>query len=648
MEPISPKHITVTDPFWAPRIRTVADIVLPYQWQVLHDQVPGAPKSSCIANFQRAAHAIAAAKAGGPRPTYPTDKWYYDNKNSQENAFMGWVFQDSDLYKWLEAAAYAIPYGNRAYLTEKSREAVEIIAAAQETDGYLDTLYSINGLQNRFTNLKDYHELYCFGHLAQAACARWTMQGERDLLDIACRAADCICRTFGKGKRPGYPGHPLAELALVQLYEVTGKADYLQTADFFIRTRGTRPLFFDRERGVDTDGSDYIYNQAHCPLTAQTTAVGHTVRGVYLYAGAAAVAEHTGNRALQAACETLWQDLCRTKLYVTGALGQTAVGEAFGPAYYLPNDLAYGESCASAGLVFFAQRLYRCHPHAAYGAVAELALWNTIAGAMSADGCHFYYANPLEAEGVLNDTVPERKRQALRRQNWFDCACCPPNVARVTAGIGQYGFYADDNSLAVELPLGAQVDTPFGHLQIISALPESGVGTVQKAVPVHGVHMAGGRGVIATGVVGMVKENFLCVYMLYHGGMHVAGAVVGTAVRDHITGGRIVQNKIHHLPRHRLLLSSSGGGRKGLAGHGIIILRMIIAIGAAHLLIIVGYAVQLFAHGGHKAKAVAHYLSRLAGNITGLGLQDFQRVLHMLPGGGRGGHRHGKCSTNHK
>lgn len=358
MEPISPKHITVTDPFWAPRIRTVADIVLPYQWQVLHDQVPGAPKSSCIANFQKAAHAIAAAKAGRPRPTYPTDKWYYDDKNSQEKAFMGWVFQDSDLYKWLEAAAYAIPYGNRAYLTEKSREAVEIIAAAQETDGYLDTLYSINGLQNRFTNLKDYHELYCFGHLAQAACARWTMQGERDLLDIACRAADCICRTFGKGKRPGYPGHPLAELALVQLYEVTGKADYLQTADFFIRTRGTRPLFFDRERGVDTDGSDYIYNQAHCPLTAQTTAVGHAVRGVYLYAGAAAVAEHTGNRALQAACETLWQDLCRTKLYVTGALGQTAVGEAFGPAYYLPNDLAYGESCASAGLVFFAQRLY--------------------------------------------------------------------------------------------------------------------------------------------------------------------------------------------------------------------------------------------------------------------------------------------------
>ena len=261
MEPISPKHITVTDPFWAPRIRTVADIVLPYQWQVLHDQVPGAPKSSCIANFQKAAHAIAAAKAGGPRPTYPTDKWYYDDKNSQQKAFMGWVFQDSDLYKWLEAAAYAIPYGNRAYLTEKSREAVEIIAAAQETDGYLDTLYSINGLQNRFTNLKDYHELYCFGHLAQAACARWTMQGERDLLDIACRAADCICRTFGRGKRPGYPGHPLAELALVQLYEVTGKADYLQTADFFIRTRGTRPLFFDRERGVDSDGSDYIYNR---------------------------------------------------------------------------------------------------------------------------------------------------------------------------------------------------------------------------------------------------------------------------------------------------------------------------------------------------------------------------------------------------
>ena len=147
MEPISPKHITVTDPFWAPRIRTVADIVLPYQWQVLHDQVPGAPKSSCIANFQKAAHAIAAAKAGGSRPTYPTDKWYYDNKNSQEKAFMGWVFQDSDLYKWLEAAAYAIPYGNRAYLTEKSREAVEIIAAAQEADGYLDTLYSINGLQ---------------------------------------------------------------------------------------------------------------------------------------------------------------------------------------------------------------------------------------------------------------------------------------------------------------------------------------------------------------------------------------------------------------------------------------------------------------------------------------------------------------------
>ena len=238
-------NVTITSPFWKRRRDQIVEPAIPYQCGVTNYEidttVPDDPAGNQLADNK--SHAVANLKVAA---------------GELDDEFHGMVFQDSDDYKWLEEAAYALAYHPDPELKALCDRTVDLIARAQQSDGYLDTLYSINGLQNRFTNLKDYHELYCFGHLAQAACARWAMQGERVLLDIACRAADCICRTFGRGMRPGYPGHPLAELALVQLIEVTGKVDYVQTADFFIRTRGTRPLFFDRERGVDTAGGNYF------------------------------------------------------------------------------------------------------------------------------------------------------------------------------------------------------------------------------------------------------------------------------------------------------------------------------------------------------------------------------------------------------
>ena len=275
-------------------------------------------------------------------------------------------------------------------LEKKADEIIELVCAAQLENGYLDTLYIINNRNEIFSNLKDFHELYCFGHMAEAAVAYYNATGNRKLLNAACRFADLICETFGENKVKGYPGHEIAEMALVKLYEITDKKCYLETAKFFIDKRGKKPYYYDLVLGKETVNDNYHYNQAHCEPRKQYEAVGHAVRGVYLYSGMADVAKHFNDDELYYACKKLIDNIINKKMYITGGIGATVDGEAFSFNYDLPNDLAYSETCASIGLVFFARRMLEINPDELIADTVERAIYNTVLSGMSEDGKSFF------------------------------------------------------------------------------------------------------------------------------------------------------------------------------------------------------------------------------------------------------------------
>ncbi len=472
--------VKITDAFWQKRQHLIETTVLPYQYEALHDRVDGADKSYAVENFRKAAAVVKQLKNGATVPVYPADKWVYDEQNSAPEAFKGWVFQDSDVYKWLEAAAYTLTNHFDAALKAKADALIDLICAAQLPSGYLDTLYIINNRDGIFTNLRDFHELYCFGHLAEAAVAYHRATGETALLDAACRFADLIADTFGENKKKGYPGHEIAELALVKLYEETGKRAYLDTAAFFLDERGKRPYYFDTERNETSDGERYHYHQAHKPPREQEEAVGHAVRAVYLYSGMADVAKATGDDGLYAACQRLMRSILDKKLYITGGIGATADGEAFSFDYDLPNDLAYCETCASVGLLFFARRMLEIAPDAAIADAAERALYNTVLAGMAEDGRHFFYVNPLEVLPEASEKDSRKRHVKPVRQKWFGCACCPPNLARLLASLGEYGITANENTVYVHQYFGSEVHTEPADLRITSAYTENG--TVHLAV----------------------------------------------------------------------------------------------------------------------------------------------------------------------
>lgn len=461
------KNIKITDEFWKKEMELIRTEVIPYQWEVLHDRVKGAAPSYCIHNFEVAARRNQKKKDAKDRcqlPVYTTTGfcvWPEDAQNLEER-FYGFVFQDSDLYKWLEAVAYTLVYHPDEELMEKADEAIRLICAAQQEDGYLDTFYIINDLGKRFTDLRDHHELYCFGHLAEAAVAYYRATGKEQLLQAACRFADCIIDNLGveDGKKPGYPGHEIAEMALMGLYEVTGERRYFDLGAYFLNERGKRPYYFDREHEVEErDRERYHYHQAHLPVREQKEAVGHAVRGVYLYSGMADYARITGEEEMLKACHTLFENIRTQKMYITGGIGGTHLGEAFSFPYDLPNDTAYAETCASIGLVFFAHRMLKIEPKRQYADVMELALYNGVLAGMAIDGKSFFYVNPLEVvpEACHRD---ERKFHVKPvRQKWFGCACCPPNLARMIGSIGNYVFTETDEVLFVHLYLGCEMAT---------------------------------------------------------------------------------------------------------------------------------------------------------------------------------------------
>lgn len=476
------KRIRISDAFWEEAVGLVRREVIPYQWKLLNDQVEDAAPSFCMRNFRIAGKVTANRQSAGVSSqqleyTYRGFEVLPENMETLKDEFYGFVFQDSDLYKWIEAVAYSLMNCPDPELEKTADDAIELVCRAQQENGYLDTYYIINGMSHIFTNLKDHHELYCMGHLIEAAVAYYEATGKDRLLQAAVRFADYVDSVFGpeEGKCKGYPGHEIAEMALFRLYEVTGEKRYMRLSRFFIDERGKKPWYWTQEAGYKKgDEIRYSYNQSHLPVREQKEAVGHAVRAMYLYAGMADLARLTGDESLWNACRELWKSTVKEKMYITGGIGAVSEGEAFSYPYDLPNDLAYAETCASIGLIFFAWRMLKQEARSEYADVMELALYNTVLSGMSLDGKRFFYVNPLEV-------VPEACRQDVRkshvkpsRQKWFGCACCPPNLARTIGSIGKYAFTENDHVFWVHLYVGAEITVNGCPVKITSGFPWNG------------------------------------------------------------------------------------------------------------------------------------------------------------------------------
>ena len=471
-KPLSLAKVQVTDAFWKKEMELVRTEVIPYQWNALNDNVPGAAPSFCMRNYRRAGEVEKERKAKGDKFVqikYPLDTFETLPKDGKmDGRFYGFLFQDTDFTKWVEAVAYSLTQHPDPELEKTADEAIEAVCAAQREDGYLDTYYLINDQDMIFTNLKDNHELYCFGHLTEGAVAYYQATGKDRLLKAAERFADFIASKLGhgEGKKAGYPGHEIAEMALMRLYDLTGEQKYLDLAKYFIDERGTKPYYYDIERGLTCpEGEErYSYNQANRPVRQQDEVQGHSVRAVYLYSGMADVARATQDESLLKACETLWNNMVHQKMYVTGGIGATHIGEAFSFNYDLPNDTAYAETCASIGLVFFARRMLEIQAKAEYADVMELAL----------DGKSFFYVNPLE---VLPEACHKDERKfhvKPIRQKWFGCACCPPNLARTVSSVASYAYTENDTTLFVHLYMGGTVEGEKVKASITSEFPWDG------------------------------------------------------------------------------------------------------------------------------------------------------------------------------
>ena len=450
-KPLPLTGMQVTDRFFAPRIDLVRTQMLPYQWEALNDRLKDTEPSHCIENFR-----IAAGISRGE--------------------YHGMVFQDSDLYKWLEAVAYQLAVRPDPSLREAADSAIRLIGQAQTPEGYLNTYYQTHPDEKRFSNLQNNHELYCAGHLIEAAVAFAQAVGDTRLLDVARRYADLIDRVFGpeEGKLHGYPGHEIIEMALVRLFRLTGEERYLRLARYFIDQRGQAPLYFEEEARRDGN-RDFVWNetfmryqyyQAGKPVREQTEAEGHAVRAVYLYSGMADVAAETGDQTLFEACRTLFDNIVSRRMYITGAIGSTHVGEAFTYDYDLPNESVYAETCAQIGLCFFAQRMLNSEMDGRYADVIERALYNSVLSGMSLDAKRFFYVNPLEVVPEACEKDDRLRHVKPQRQKWFGCACCPPNLARFLGSLPSYAFSAGGDTLYMHLYIGGEVRVTLAHAEV--------------------------------------------------------------------------------------------------------------------------------------------------------------------------------------
>lgn len=449
------KNVGINDAFWSPKQQLITDVVIPYQEKILDDQIPGAEKSHAFANFRIAA-------------------------GLEKGDFYGMVFQDSDVAKWLEGVSYSLTVKPDPELEKRADAVIGIIAKAQQPDGYLNTYFTIKEPEHRWQNLLECHELYCAGHMMEAAAAYHDATGKDALLKVMERMADHIGRQFGPDSRPGIPGHQEIEIGLLRLYKATGREKYCKLAQYFIDERGKNPNFFKEEKerrnwthfGLDPE--DTKYNQSFAPVRQQTTAEGHSVRAVYMYTAMAELAGRSGDQELLRVCETLWDNITQKRMYLTGGIGSTAQGEAFTIDYDLPNDMGYAETCASVGLVFFAKKMLDIHPSNKYADVMETALYNGVISGMQTDGKHFFYVNPLEVNPGISGKLFGYKHVLPERPGWYACACCPPNVVRLLLSLGKYAWSETEDAIFSHLFIGGSAKFDKAEITVESCYPQEG------------------------------------------------------------------------------------------------------------------------------------------------------------------------------
>src|SRR5699024_7448406 len=347
---------------------------------------------------------------------------------------------DSDVYKWIESVAYSLMDQPNDEMEAITYEVIKLIGQTQEDDCYLNTFFQIKAPQLKYRQLYFSHELYCSGHLIEAAIAYDIATGKDQLLNIAIKNANHILKHFGPedGKIHGACGHQEIELALVKLFEYTDNKDYLDLANYFIEIRGEDPDFYNNEissninEGLSSENPrvDLTYLQAYIQPKSQEEAKGHAVRMLYMLIGMAKIGQHNKDSSVIEACNRLWEDITHKKMYVTGAVGGTVHGEAFIGQYDLPNDTMYCETCASVALVNFALEMFKITQNAEYLSVLERGLYNTVLAGASVDGKHFFYVNPLEVNPTSIKNTPDKGHVKPTRPEWLGCACCPPNYAR--------------------------------------------------------------------------------------------------------------------------------------------------------------------------------------------------------------------------
>jgi uncharacterized protein len=435
--PVPFAQVRLTSPFWRERLETVLMRTIPSQHAKLAE-----------------VGALESLKLPQPPPPLRIPR--------NSHGLSTQIFWDSDVGKWIEAASYALAHRRDPAIEAKIDAMVDDLARAQSPDGYLNSWYNGREPENRWTNLRDNHELYNAGHLLEGAVAYFRATGRRKMLDIMERYVDHIASVFGRGpgQKRGYPGHQEIELALVKLYRLTGERRRLDLAAYFIDERGHQPHYFTEEalaRGDDPANywaGTYEYNQSHIPVREQTRVVGHAVRAMYMASAMADLALELGDASLKRASEALWRDVTAAQMYVTAGLGPKESNEGFTEPYDLPNETAYAETCASVALIFWAHRMLHLDLDSRYADVMELALFNGALTGLARDGTHYFYSNPLESRGQH------------RRWAWHPCPCCTMNVSRLVASVAGYALSASDDGVAFHLYGGFETTVELAGVKV--------------------------------------------------------------------------------------------------------------------------------------------------------------------------------------
>lgn len=433
LAPVPFSQVRLTGPFWRERLETVLTRTIPSQHAKLAEWT-----------------LLDSLKLPQPPPPLVLHR--------HADGFSVQVFWDSDIGKWIEAASYALAHRRDAEIEAQIEVIILDLERAQAPDGYLNCWYLGREPENRWTNLRDNHELYNLGHLLEGAIAYWQVTGRDRFLRLMWRYIDHVRAQFGTGpgQRRGYCGHPEIELALIKLYRATGDARALDLATYFVDERGQSPNYFDAEakaRGEPTGRftqRTHEYSQSHKPVRDQTKVVGHAVRAMYLYTAMADLAGLNGDAGLARACRTLWDDLMLTKMYVTGGLGPSASNEGFTRDHDLPNATAYAETCAAVALIFWARAMWHLDPDGRYTDVMELALYNGALVGLSRGGQDYFYANPLDSDGSHG------------RWAWHNCPCCTMNVSRLVASVAGYAFSAGPDGVTQHLYGGFATEIAAG------------------------------------------------------------------------------------------------------------------------------------------------------------------------------------------